>query len=252
MQGVSVSGQGPAVVLLHSSMSSSRQWRLLVESLQAKYQVINIDMLGYGSAPQAAGSPFRLDAEVERIEHILGSLGIEKASWIGHSYGGATALKIAVQKPQWVERLVIFEPVAFHLLPVSHPQRQKVDALGAQMHQMTHEQAAKQFINYWNGEGFFEKLPQPIQQQFAAQVIKTSLDFEGLTGETYGQQQLKHINCPTLLLKGKLTQPSAAEVAKIVSANIAGCQVVTTAGGHMAPVSHATEVNKEILAFMAC
>ena len=116
-QGIHLSGQGTAVVLLHSSLSSGRQWQLLVKQLKENYKVINIDILGYGQAPDVIDAVgYDLNVEINRINKALTVLIPEqKYHLVGHSCGGGLALKLSVEQPEKVLSLSLFEPVAFHL-----------------------------------------------------------------------------------------------------------------------------------------
>jgi len=44
-------GQGPTVILLHSSVAGARQWRSLMDVLADRYRVIAINLIGYGKTP---------------------------------------------------------------------------------------------------------------------------------------------------------------------------------------------------------
>jgi pimeloyl-ACP methyl ester carboxylesterase len=107
------------VVLLHSSMSSKSQWRGLVDTMRCASRVIAPDLLGYGAAPMpdtAAG--FGLHTEVRRLQALLqervpsGPLHL-----VGHSYGGAVALRLALALGTRVRGLTLYEPTAFHAVP---------------------------------------------------------------------------------------------------------------------------------------
>lgn len=73
---VRITGDGPPVVLLHSSMGSKSQWASLTERLQGRRRVVAIDLLGYGQAPAAVRGPegFALADEARRVEAIVDGL----------------------------------------------------------------------------------------------------------------------------------------------------------------------------------
>ncbi|WP_438862748.1 alpha/beta fold hydrolase [Neptunicella sp.] len=250
--GVQVSGTGQPLVLLHSSMSSAKQWAKLVEQLVGFRQIINIDLLGYGKAPRPDLScPFSLQQETQRIEAILAELNIDQFDLVGHSYGGATALKLTYEHPEKVNRLVIFEPVAFHLLSADDPGRQEVVSLGNSMRHMSDFAAAESFLDYWNGAGYFASIPQPIQQQLLTRVYKGVLDFTALLGESYQLKDYARISQPTLILNGEQTRHSAEAVVHALMNTLPNGQRQLTSGGHMAPISHSQEVNQHIIRFLA-
>ena len=117
-KGVYISGQGTPVVLIHSSLSSAKQWLLLVKLLEPNFLVINVDILGYGNADKVSDEKnYNFDVEIERIEKVLDCVAPNKPLHIvGHSCGGAIALKLAVEQPERLLSLSLYEPVAFHLL----------------------------------------------------------------------------------------------------------------------------------------
>ena len=107
--------RGDTVVLLHSSASSARQWQPAVAALQAHFSVHAIDFHGHGARPDwQGGAAMTLADEVALVEPLLEQAG--GAHLIGHSYGGAVALKLATRLPALVRSVVAYEPVLFGLL----------------------------------------------------------------------------------------------------------------------------------------
>ena len=102
-----VSGDGPALVLLHSSVCDRRmwdpQWPVLVD---AGYRVVRCDFRGFGDSP-VADRPYGDAADVtDLLEH----LGIERAALVGASYGGRVALQVAAARPEAATALVLLCP----------------------------------------------------------------------------------------------------------------------------------------------
>jgi pimeloyl-ACP methyl ester carboxylesterase len=254
MQGVYQSGseQHPAIVLLHSSLSSARQWRELVTRLEPDYRVINLDLYGYGQGP-AVEDPgtFGLATEARRVTDILEQLKVEKYHLLGHSYGGALALKLALEQNLRIRSLILFEPVAFHLLSKDEPGYQEIVALASGMPDDQPRQAAAAFVDYWNGAGYFAGLPEPMQALFTRQVDKVRLDFQALLSEPYAPYNYAKIKQPTLLMTGKHSRQSAHAVAAIIGHRLPGLTARPVSGGHMAPISHTKLVNEQILTFLA-
>ncbi|WP_416308056.1 alpha/beta fold hydrolase [Neptunicella sp. SCSIO 80796] len=251
LAGVKISGAGRPLVLLHSSMSSGKQWTKLVQQLKDNHQIINIDLLGYGDAPQPdRNTVFSLQYETRRIESILAELGVEQFDLVGHSYGGATALKFTYENPSRVNRLVVFEPVAFHLLAADNPARQDVVQLGNSMAEMSDFEAAESFLDYWNGQGYFASIPDFVRQPLLNRVYKGVLDFTALLGESYQLSDYANIVQPTLLLSGEKTRRSAQAVVHELSQHLPNSHMQVTPGGHMAPISHADTVNQYIVDFL--
>src|SRR5579871_3844459 len=117
------SGSGPSVVCLHSSASSSGQWRALMDRLAPAFRVIAVDLYGYGQSPAWSGRRrFSMDYEVALLENVFLSAG-DRFHLVGHSYGGAIALKAALAHAGRVASLAIFEPVLFSILLAEDPEQ---------------------------------------------------------------------------------------------------------------------------------
>ncbi|WP_088332061.1 alpha/beta hydrolase [Lacimicrobium sp. SS2-24] len=253
MRGVYQSGptEAPAIVLLHSSMSSARQWRSLSANIASDFRVINIDLYGYGEAP-AVEEPktFSLTTEAERVIQILDKLEVNQYHLLGHSYGGALALKLALEQNSRLCSLMLFEPVAFHLLNDEAPGRREVQKLASDVAQSSASDAAAAFVNYWNGEGYFDALPESMQAAFSSQVEKVKLDFQALLSEPYAPQDYARIMQPTLLMTGKYSRPPAHAVAAVIGQQLPRLTAVSVSAGHMAPISHSDKVNQQIVEFL--
>ena len=102
----------PAVAIaLRCSGSSGRQWSALRKSL--RLQVFIPDLMGCGAMPHLAGDRrFRLADEARPIVALIDELEAP-VHLIGHSYGGAVALRIAVERPNRIASLTLYEPTTF-------------------------------------------------------------------------------------------------------------------------------------------
>ncbi len=101
-----VSGQGPALLLLHGLGSSSRDWELQVPSFSEHFTVLAPDLRGHGNSP-AAGSVNSIPLMATDVAGLLDSNGFSKAAIIGLSMGGMVAMQLALDQPGLVDRLVL-------------------------------------------------------------------------------------------------------------------------------------------------
>src|SRR5438045_1111417 len=109
-------GRGETVVLLHASASSGAQWRSLTECLQGRCHVLAPDLHGYGQTdPRPEPALPGLGDVAALVDAILGR-DTQRIHLVGHSYGGAVALRLASDRPARLLSLTLIEPVAFHLL----------------------------------------------------------------------------------------------------------------------------------------
>ncbi len=81
-------GDGPAVVLIHCSVSGIRQWRSLTEVLSDRYRVRALNLYGYGeTTPWPEGETQTLEAQARIVVAACDGLG-DTVSLVGHSFGG--------------------------------------------------------------------------------------------------------------------------------------------------------------------
>ena len=104
-----VAGKGKPVILLHGLSGSTRWWKWNIRDLAQHYQVISIDMIGFG---RSRGQPFVLRDAAGLLEKWMEEAGIECASLIGHSMGGYIAAGLAARSPERVERLILVDALA--------------------------------------------------------------------------------------------------------------------------------------------
>lgn len=97
---------GPVIVLVHGITSTSATWEPVMGLLGARHQVIAPDLFGHGQSAKPRGD-YSLGAYASGVRDLLGALGHERATVVGHSLGGGVAMQLAYQFPDLAERLVL-------------------------------------------------------------------------------------------------------------------------------------------------
>ena len=109
-------GAGLGVVCLHANASTSAQWRDLIELLDSDFHVLAADSYGAGKSPDwPTDRRITLRDESELLEPVFQRAG-DPFALVGHSYGGAVALKVAVEQPERVSALALYEPTLFSVI----------------------------------------------------------------------------------------------------------------------------------------
>ncbi|MEY9962700.1 pimeloyl-ACP methyl ester carboxylesterase [Streptacidiphilus sp. MAP12-16] len=101
-----IAGSGPAVLLIHGIGDSSATWAELIPGLARNHTVIAPDLLGHGASDKPRAD-YSVAAYANGMRDLLGVLNIERATLIGHSFGGGVAMQFAYQFPERTERLVL-------------------------------------------------------------------------------------------------------------------------------------------------
>jgi pimeloyl-ACP methyl ester carboxylesterase len=99
-------GWGPLVVLIHGIAGSSETWADVIEPLAEHYTVVAPDLLGHGESAKPRGD-YSLGAYASGVRDLLGALGHDRGTVVGHSLGGGVAMQFAYQFPERCERLVL-------------------------------------------------------------------------------------------------------------------------------------------------
>jgi pimeloyl-ACP methyl ester carboxylesterase len=101
-----IAGDGPPVVLIHGMVNSSKHWEKVALRLAERYTVVAPDLLGHGDSAAVRGD-YSLGAHACSIRDLLTTIGIDRATIVGHSLGGGIAMQFFYQFPQRVERLAL-------------------------------------------------------------------------------------------------------------------------------------------------
>jgi pimeloyl-ACP methyl ester carboxylesterase len=92
-------GAGEPLVLLHGLGESHIGWRPVIEALAAEYDVIAIDLPGFGRSPALPSTVAPTAANLAgAIERILNDLGLEEYHVAGYSLGARVAIQLAESK----------------------------------------------------------------------------------------------------------------------------------------------------------
>ncbi len=99
-------GEGPAIVLIHGITGSSATWEQILPQLARDFTVLAPDLLGHGDSAKPRGD-YSLGAYASDIRDLMIALGIDRATYVGHSLGGGVAMQLAYQFPERLDRLVL-------------------------------------------------------------------------------------------------------------------------------------------------
>jgi pimeloyl-ACP methyl ester carboxylesterase len=112
---VTVTGQGPDVMLIPGLASSGAVWDPTVKQLSGRYRVHVVQVAGFAGAPVGgnAEGPV-LDPLVEAVDGYIKSAGLKSPAVIGHSMGGLTGLILARRHPEDLSRLMIVDSLPFY------------------------------------------------------------------------------------------------------------------------------------------
>ena len=248
-------GSGQPVVLLHSSASSSAQWRDSMIEMAPVYRVFAPDFPGYGKSPKWSGTaPRTLATDSEIIASITEDCR-EPIHLVGHSYGGAVALWYAMRHPATVKSLTLIEPVAFNVLRTGARGRRFLfdeieDVATSVVNALSrgdHFAGMAQFIDYWNVRGTWDQLPRERQELLAGQIENIAQEFSAVFDDPRSMAAYEELQVPTSIIRGDQSRVPAMSVAASLARAIPTAVLQTIEGaGHMLPLTHKALVQAAI------
>jgi pimeloyl-ACP methyl ester carboxylesterase len=247
----------PTVVLLHASASSSRQWSGLVARLGDRFDAYALDFHGHGARPDwPSRGPLTLAHEVALVVPVLQAAGA--VHLVGHSYGGAVALKLAQMFPHAVRSVAVYEPVLFPWLladerdaGVAREVLDMANDIRQALHQRCFRRAAERFVDYWSGPGTWAQMPPERQQSIAPRMPAVLAHFDALYREDFSPGAALSA-VPVLGLSGADSPRTTRRIARILASRIphATCEELPNMG-HMGPITHGAIVSERIERFLS-
>ncbi|NOU31947.1 MAG: alpha/beta fold hydrolase [Polyangiaceae bacterium] len=100
--------QKPAAVLIHGFAASLDTWVEVAPALTSSHRVVTLDLKGFGWSDRPEGD-YSPDAQARLVFGLMDHLGIEKATWVAHSWGSSVALSGAISQPDRVQKLALYD-----------------------------------------------------------------------------------------------------------------------------------------------
>lgn len=250
-------GDGPLLILVHSSVSGARQWRKLMERLSTSFHVKAINLFGYGRTPKWPRNETQtLDDQAQLIEAII-PRDAGKVDLVGHSFGGSVAMSAVRRLGRRTGKLVLLEPNPFSLLRDNGRDEAFAEALalrdivkscGAEGEWMA---AAEKFADYWGGKGTWAATDADRRRAFSEALRPNFHEWDAVINEeTPLQKWAQALPDETLVVYDPQTVRPIREIIELLRSATTWRFETLAEGGHMAPLTHPDLVNPLVERFL--
>jgi pimeloyl-ACP methyl ester carboxylesterase len=229
-------GSGPAVVLLHAGIADRTMWAEHLEPLAgAGLRVVAIDLPGFGEAPPEGDE----DAPWADVLETMDTLGIERATLVGNSLGGAVALRVAFVAPERVSALGLISAPAPGVEPSSDLQA-VWSAEEEAMERGDIEAAVAAVVDAWT----LPDAPQALRERVAemqrrALVLQSEAPDVPEAPDPVDEDPgaLARLDMPALVVAGERDMVDFRDGAEVLAGVLPRARhVVLDGGGHLAPL----------------
>lgn len=118
-----ISGGGVPLVLVHGLADRDESWAPMLERLKRSgFHVYAPDLLGYGRSPRPSDSDYSISTQEQFVADFIQSIGLPKPDVGGWSMGGWVVLKLALDHPDIVDRVVVYDGAGIHQQVVGGPE----------------------------------------------------------------------------------------------------------------------------------
>lgn len=249
-------GSGTPVVLLHGSgpgVSGFANWRLTIPALAEERRVLAPDLVGFGYTERPSGHQYAMDTWIAQVKDFVDTLGLERYSLVGNSFGGALALRMATEHHDRIDRLVLMGSVGvpFEITegldevwgyePSVVAMRRVLDYFAYNRALIDDDLAAARYeasVQPGFHESYAAMFPAPRQRWIDAMITD--------------DDAIRAITCPTLIVHGREDQVIPQSTSNRLVELIPDARLhIFGRCGHWTQIEHAAEFNALVASFLA-
>src|SRR5262249_35871049 len=253
---------GSPLLLLHGLNGCVENWRLNIGRLAVHHRVFALDGPGHGLS-QPDDRSLQLDFMRDLLEAFVQALGLERVSIVALSGGGLVALKLALDKPALLDRLVLAD--AAGLGRGIHPRMRIFALLPPPPPGLMNRRLSREGLRTWVQLAFFAnpaRLTEPMLDDFynnlgrphtmrtASLLMRWGINLFGQKNTFTGR--LRHIKTPTLIVWGQQDKLIPIRHGRRAAQLIPNARlVVFDPCGHLPMLEHPAKFNQAVLEFLS-
>lgn len=231
-------GTGLPLLLLHDFLMDRQSWADIEGVLAERFRVVMPDLPGFGESEKPSLSRFNYGIEsfAECVADLIAAMRLGRACVVGHGLSGALALALATKHPEFVDRLVLVDPLVY-----SPPQKSglfEMPVLGAFFFKQLYGRAL--FRAYFRDrvfspgfevplarvDGFYDKFNSPSARESAFATMHAFLD----TRPTVAR--LGRVRAPSFIIWGRYDIQYPCQYGQRLARELNGARLEVMETGH--------------------
>lgn len=237
----------PALLLINSLGTNLDMWEDQLASLSERYELIRYDARGHGKSTTGSATEVPLATLASDALAVLDSCGIARAHICGLSLGGMTAMRIAIDTPDRVLKLVLCNTSAH--MPPKEAWQERIETV----HTKGMAPLVDSVLERWFTPQFREHSPGKVER------IRTMLlntDPHGYTlccsaiRDMDLREDIASITAKTLIIAGLNDPATPLPHAEFIQSRIAGSRLVTLDAAHLSNIQCAPQFTTALQDFL--
>jgi 3-oxoadipate enol-lactonase len=234
-------GEGDRVVVLSGSLGSSlAMWDPQIPALADRFRVLRYDHPGHGRSPLSEDRT--VTALAAQLLGLLDGLGFVQVSFCGLSLGGAVGMRVALDAPDRIDRLVLCSTSARFATPEFWDRRAAAVRSGEV------DAVADEVLDRWFTPGF------PDVRRYRDMLVSTPAEGYARCCEAVRDWDVRGalgaVQAPTLAIAGADDPSTPPGELKAIVTEIPGSRLSVLDGRHLVNVEQADPFNEALLAHL--
>ncbi|MEO5772315.1 MAG: alpha/beta hydrolase [Burkholderiaceae bacterium] len=250
------SGEGPAVLLIPGSYSTTAAWRQVQRGLAPGRRLVATSLCGYGGTSDSrSAQDFGIEHEVRVVEALARHVDAP-VHLVGHSFGGTVALAAALSGRIDVASLALFEANPLALIHsygdgAVYPETLRMSRGFEAAVAAGEPDAPGHIIDFWGGAGVYAAMPEPVQAYCRQTCSVNVLDWRTDFAFDVGPPNLAALRIPVLLARGSLANSAMVQMTDVMAAHLMDVRpAVVDGAGHFLITTHAAQCAKLLDSFL--
>ena len=245
--------KGPAVVLLHGFASSLETWRMVAPKLEGR-RVLSLDLKGFGWTDRPEGD-YSPKAQAALVYAFMKERGVSHAAVVAHSWGSSVALQLALDHPEAVERVALYDAWVYESQLPSTFHFARASGVGEVLYAWFYKERPEEKLAFafYDPHLITEEMVEGIESQLARPGT-TAAALAAVRGQRYDEVETRYgeVKVPVLLLWGREDRITTLSYGERLSKQLPRSRlVVYPQCGHFPMLEAASASTAELVRFLS-